>query len=370
MMYDNNIEDFGWYEVGEQRYYNKIHALYDHMENRKPIRWNVNDDIYSKYQWNQEPAQSLEELYGERAKYLRNRYDYLVLHFSGGSDSCNILETFIDNKIDLDEIVTRGSYSQSRLTTGVVAATEQYSECLTQALPLAQWAKDTHFPHVKISVVDTSNIILDYFRKNPNWADFGGAGLTPGMCVKSNLDLIDPHWKTLADRGHKVAHIVGVDKPKIFRHNQYFYTRWTDLDLGEFNSSRTTHDDYPQYIECFYWGRNAVNLQIKQLHVLKNYIKANNIPDGMFDPTQGRIYENFVASVIYNRTLPLISEHLKDPGQSLIQAKDAWFSKDTHDDAYVNWTKGTEYIGTKLSSEWFQKNKIKSFYSKPYNLGT
>lgn len=370
MIYTHNVEDYGWYEVGNRRHHNKILALYDHVRTRDPIHWNVNDEIYSQYQWDQEPAQSLEELYAERARDLRNRYDYLVLHFSGGSDSCNILETFIRNGIDLDEIVTRGSYGHSSGATGIVTASEIYSECLTQAAPLAQWAKDTHFPHVKISVIETSSIILDYYRQNADWAELGGNGLTPGMCIKSNIDLIDSNWRRLTESGKKIAHIYGVDKPKIYRHKQHFYTQWHDMLLGEFNSVKTNHQEYPQYIECFYWGRRAVTMQIKQLHVLKNFIKQHNIPDHMFDASSGRPYENFVAAVIYRRSLPLISEHLKEPGTNVIQAKDSWFAKDVYSDSYINWKKGVDYIGSQLPANWFSNGKLRGLPSKPRYLGT
>jgi len=370
MIHDHNIEDFGWYDVGNRRYYNKIHALYDHIQNRQPIHWNVNDDVYAQYQWNQEPTQSLEELYAARARDLRDRYDYLVLHFSGGSDSCNVLETFIRNRIDLDEIITRGSYSHSTGSTGVVSATDIYSECLTQAAPLAQWAKDTHFPHMKVSVVETSSIILNYYRQNPAWSELGGNGLTPGMCIKNNIDLINPNWQKLADRGLKVAHIYGADKPQIYRHKQNFYTRWKDIILGEFNSVRTNHSDLPQYIECFYWGKQTVLMQIKQLHVLKNHIKQHNLADSVFDTYLGRDYENFVAPIIYHRTLPLTIYHLKDSAKSVIQDRDAWFSKDNYSDAYLTWQKGVEHISSLLGPDWIERRGIKGLWSKAYNLGT
>jgi len=50
-------------------------------------------------------SESLDFLYALRARQLREKYDYLVLYFSGGADSTNILKTFIDNNIFLDEIV-------------------------------------------------------------------------------------------------------------------------------------------------------------------------------------------------------------------------------------------------------------------------
>jgi len=110
-------------------------------------------------------------------------------------------------------------------------------------------------------------------------------------------------------------------------------------------------------------------MQIKQLHALKNHIKQHNLADSVFDTSRGRDYENFVASVIYHRTLPLTIEHLKDSGKSAIQAKDAWFAKDTYSDAYINWQKGMEYVTSQLSTDWCEYGKIKGLWSKVYKLG-
>jgi len=86
------------------------------------LYWNANDAIFDQYKWDQEPAWSLDELYAKRAQEIRERYVYLVLHFNGSSDSGNILETFIRNRIHLDEIVTRGSPSVTTPKTGVITS--------------------------------------------------------------------------------------------------------------------------------------------------------------------------------------------------------------------------------------------------------
>ena len=373
-MYDHNLDDYGWWEVGGRVHYNKVQAIFDHESSKQPIRWNFNDADYDRYQWDVEPAQTLKELYAQRAWQLRSQYDYLVLHFSGGSDSQNILETFIDNDIHIDELVIRGSYSQTNGKAGRVSAYDGYAECLTHALPLAQWAKDHHYPHLKITVVDTTKLINNYFARTPDWIENNISGLSPGFFVKNDLDEISPHYKVLTDQGKRIAHILGVEKPQIHRHKHVFYTRWLDIHLCSFIITRGTKSQYPQFTECFYWGRNAVTMQIKQLHVLKNYIKANNIPDFVFDPKNGRATEQFVASVIYDRKLPLITEHDKEPGGSILLDRDGWFAKDPHGEAYQNWHKGVGYLETVLPKHWhsdkgFWTSGVRGIWSKPRYLG-
>jgi hypothetical protein len=103
--------------------------------------------------------------------------------------------------------------------------------------------------------------------------------------------------------------------------------------------------------------------------VLKNYIKKHNVPDTMFDLSNGRPVDNFIASVVYDRKLPLTVEHKKEANTSVIQDKDAWFLRDMHSDAYVNWRKGVEYLSTQLPSDWFDQGRIQGLWSKNYYLG-
>ena len=51
-------------------------------------------------------CKSFDELLKERCIQLRDKYNYLILYFSGGSDSETTLQSFIRSGIHLDEIVT------------------------------------------------------------------------------------------------------------------------------------------------------------------------------------------------------------------------------------------------------------------------
>ena len=385
-MYDHNLDDYGYYQLGNARYFNKVQAILDSDRCQWPLRWNYLDQEFDQHDWTQEPDVSLEDLYAARARDIRERYDYLVLHFSGGSDSCNVLETFIRAGVHLDEVLIRGSYSQVPHHRGVIAAEHGYGECISQAMPLAQWVRDNHMPHLRITLVDTTKIMLDYFGRNPDWVEHSGTILTPSFGWKACLDGISPHYRELTERGQRVAHIYGADKPNIRRRGAIFYTQWADNQVGMFAAQRNSLIDSPLHIELFYWGRRTIPLQIKQLHVLKNHIKQHATPEILFDATQasqlgldqgtaGRHSENYKASVLYRRTLPLLTEPLK-PAGSLISAVDAWFARDPYDPAYLNYQRGIEYLNTLLPRNWipdqglWSHTGINAMVSRPRYIGT
>ena len=376
MIYNHNLNDYGWYEVGHQKYYSKIQALFAAQSSKQPITYNCNDALFSQHRWDIEPVETLETLYAQRAEQIRNSYDYLILHFSGGTDSANIMETFIRNNIHLDEVCIRGSISQAaKKTGGVLEAEDQYSECTNQSVPLANWVKDHHMPHLRITVVDTVQLITDYFQNTADWIERNVDDFTPGNYVLRNLDTLSPHYKKMADSGKRVAHILGVGKPRIFKQKNYFYTYFQDRN-GTTNwlSPKDEIDSRPQYVECFYWGVNAIALQIKQLHVLKNHIKTYPESEpALLDPNQDRGWENLVASIIYRRTLPLLSEHKKNTNILILPSRDNWFAKDPHADCFKNWKKGVDYLRTLIDPSWYNENiwtsGIKALFSKPYYLG-
>ena len=386
-MNNHNLDDYGFYEVGHARYHNKIHAILESQRWNLPMRWNYLDQEFDQHDWTQEPTESLQQLYAQRAQQLRESYDYLVLHFSGGSDSNNVLETFINNNIHLDEVLIRGSYNQTGSIKGLGSASDQFGECLAQGIPLAQWVKDNHMPHLRINLIDTTPLVIDYFTKNTDWLEYSNGSLSPMQSVKSELDSMDSHYRNLAERGLRVAHIYGVDKPEIKRNKNIFYTQWRDTQILNFKFTRMSSIENPRYIECFYWGPKSIRMQIKQLHMLKAHIKANNTDDVMFDVKKavdsgidnsiaGRLVDNYKAKVIYRRTLPLLSEHLKTSEKSIIKDFDDWIIKDPHSQAFQNYKKNVDYLGVLLPEKWicdggiWSNTGIRAIYSKPRYLGT
>ena len=100
-----NADRLGYYLVGWKKFYNKTLALMESNKTGYEVKWVFNDDVYGKIDWTIPIEEPLLEIYKRRAQQLREKYDYLMLYFSGGADSAVILRTFVENNIFLDEIV-------------------------------------------------------------------------------------------------------------------------------------------------------------------------------------------------------------------------------------------------------------------------
>ena len=95
----------GYYTVGDVEFDSKIKACIYAQTNNQDVVWHFNNEIFEKYSWHIEPEKSLDELYDLRARQLRESYDYIMLSFSGGSDSNQIAESFMRQGLLIDEII-------------------------------------------------------------------------------------------------------------------------------------------------------------------------------------------------------------------------------------------------------------------------
>ena len=97
------------------KFFSKIEAIEYSNQSFLPLYFYYYDHIYDKLDWSIEPPHSLEYYYVEQAKRIRDKYDYVILCYSGGYDSTNILETFRYNNIKLDKIVVAGAFDQDTI---------------------------------------------------------------------------------------------------------------------------------------------------------------------------------------------------------------------------------------------------------------
>ena len=101
----------GVYRANGKPFFNKLEAILEVNANPGTwVEWDYHDAVFGQHQWDIEPIFDLKELYRQRALQLREAYDHVVLFYSGGVDSWNILKTFIDNNIPLDEIYMFGAF--------------------------------------------------------------------------------------------------------------------------------------------------------------------------------------------------------------------------------------------------------------------
>jgi hypothetical protein len=80
----------GYWSVDNQYYTNKVRAILAAQQSNLgygAISFHYNDEWWNQVDWNIEPDESLQELYIQRAQQLREKYETLILRFSGGADS-------------------------------------------------------------------------------------------------------------------------------------------------------------------------------------------------------------------------------------------------------------------------------------------
>ena len=183
-------DKFGFYQVGDFRTYSKFEAIEQHTKTNKKLQWNFNDTIYRSYKWDQEPEESLSELYRQRAQQIREQYDYVVLWFSGGADSTNILNAFIDNNIKLDEVASYVNYEATGDRFNHLNA-----EIYHVAAPVVNVAKEKQ-PWLQHTVIDLAALTIEYFADTSakfDWIYQVNGYVNPNAAARRDIKLKIPH---------------------------------------------------------------------------------------------------------------------------------------------------------------------------------
>lgn len=256
------------------KFHSKFAALYyaTQAKTKNTDLWFwYHEDVFSKVDITQLGKISLDTLYKERAQQLRDKYDYLILYFSGGADSHNILKTFIDNNILLDEVCVKWPkplmdnkfYTPNNLDT---RANNIWSEWDYAVAPTLEWLKKYH-PEIKITIkeyVDTSVNINKLFEENKNH------GFRSGIIKDS---IISDSEREQIDKGKTVGNIFGVDKPLLLREtsDSKVYMFFTDISLVTATRSLIN----PTGTEPFYWTADFPTLPFEQAYQLFLYYNTN-----------------------------------------------------------------------------------------------
>lgn len=290
MITELSLDWLGYYELGEEiiRTKKEVYARIKAGSKHQPVL-NFNDAIFSCFDWTQEPDphMTLWDYYRERAQQIRDNYDYVILQYSGGPDSTNVLEAFLRNNIKLDEIVNINSYDQTQIDQGLNNADYIHNVKPT----LEQFLKRHHASQTRITIIDeidmTKKIIQDADRQNGYSEVFQGSSVLfasawqfRGVWVKH----VEHVWRRIC-QGQRVCVIMGNDKTVLrVDADKRHYTYMHDLN-GPDTASYFLHDrDLQRHniVEWFYHTPDMPKLWIKQAHVLKRLVDSAKAND--FDP--------------------------------------------------------------------------------------
>jgi hypothetical protein len=268
----DNKDRYGYYTVGSYKTYSKLEAIEQHGRTGEPIHWHYNTAVYKQFDWTQEPPGSLETWYAARAQQIRNQYDYIVLWYSGGADSANILQTFVDNGIFIDEVAqfcavdeadSRDAYINHEIFVTAIPETKK----LLDSNPLY---KNTVHRLVDIGSLMKQTMLLDDNR----WDFFYKVNqyYSINSLARSRLRQTEPAYQKLIDSGKRVCFVWGVEKPVVKQTPLGWYISFRDgQDHGVTAHAQMLNRAW-EYDESFYWAPDMPALPAKQGHVLRRYL--------------------------------------------------------------------------------------------------
>ncbi len=355
-----SADKLGFYLVGWKKFYNKTLALLESKKTGYDVVWIFNDNVYGKIDWATPIEDSLLNLYKKRAQQLRDNYDYLMLYFSGGADSVNILRAFVENNIFLDEIVmqlpepVRQSFNPNDTSEGNFYAELEYS-----AVPYLNKIKNKLDPRTVIRYQDFAKPGLELLEKD-YWFD------SVPLCTNITLSGVfrqiaqnaDTHILRINERGKSVAQILGIDKPLVYFDGSNYFAYFMDTSTYhyvspvDFNDTELSKINY--HTEFFYWTPDMPEIVIKQAQLIKQQCEK--------DPwTRHMISEIFIRHISEYRPVlhPIIYPsdvtvefQTEKPSTKIKRDMDRWFWTTASEKIKNNYLEAIHYLGSNINDKY------------------
>jgi hypothetical protein len=334
-------DKFGFYQVGLHQTFSKLEAFELAERLKSTASWNFNDAVFQSINWKVEPDKDLWSMYKERARQIRDAYDYVVLWYSGGSDSHNMLLAWIAAGCKIDEIATTWNYE----------ATGEYlnhynAEITKVVLPDIKKLKESGF-EFKFRIIDISQHCLQIFD---NWSTNFEYNINFHMSVnnpaRNMFRETIPEYKNMIAAGKKVAFVWGKEKPqlRLSEDNKLYFSFCDNIDncVGP-HVQRKYHQGW--YDELFYWSPDYPLIPVKQAHVIKTFCDMS-LDKTMFEPLSVKKPYTYQANGISRK----LNMHLTDFAIKTI--------------LYPKWSNGIFCNGKagsfiySLRDEWFLKSNL------------
>lgn len=273
-----NPKKLGYYQVGSVETFSKIEAIELQMRTGHFPTWNFNKETFQRINWFDEPKESLWNLYKQKARQIRQSYDYVVIMYSGGSDTDNILKAWLEEGCRLDEIATMKAIDVNYEHLKA-EKTDWNTEGDIVVVPTIQKLRQQGYKF-KFRVIDAVDYTKRFLEKySSEYMYYSNCCFSPNNIAKSNLREIIPDYINIINSGKKLCFLWGSDKPQIeFKEGDGWYIKF--LDMIDNCISPYTQNNYNLgwYDELFYWQPDLPELLVKQAHTVKNFCQKIDEP--------------------------------------------------------------------------------------------
>lgn len=347
--------------------------------------WDFNEQVFSSYNWKTEPSESLAELYKRRAEQIRSTYDYVVVWYSSGADSDNVLKSFLNNDILVDEVACFVNYEgmkdkNSHLMNG---------EIFNIAIPKIEKYK-AQYPDLKFRLIDICQPTIDYYSdvKNMlNWHYSMNSIFNPNSTLRNRLYKNIEEWSRLRDSGKKICFVWGTDKPRVNLDqelNKYFFS-FMDIIDNAISPDWQNDNNAGEFMECFYWTPDLPEISIKQAHIVKNYLRnatvdtrfiskdKNSLGFTVINNEKYYISNTGINWLVYPEFEFNILNEFK-PSAIFWTPRDNWFYEMGENElAYTNWRTSLDALWKRVPDYWKNnpldpKKAFKNCISKKYYI--
>jgi hypothetical protein len=368
-----DLDKKGYYLVGWKKFYNKTEAVTYATKNSFEVRWVFNDNVYSKIDWTIPIEVSLKELYRTRAQQLRDKYDYVILHYSGGQDSNNVLHSFIDNNIKVDHIVIQVPEPQRKHSVSDSTEWSNYwAEIDYQAIPYLK-SLGSKIDGIKITIQDMSSTPIELLS-NDNWTEklMPGASYNLGVIARAMGQYNTRDILNVSDKGKTSCQVLGIDKPLIYFDGTDYYSFFVDQSAYHMQPLDNTMRDLFHYsvTEFFYWTPDLPEIVVKQAQEIKNACVANPLVKELFTKTtksEVGIFRTVMQSVIYDMKHAPAFQTNKPP-MDAGEVLNSWFFAGEDKSIIDNYTYAMDHLKKSINPKFFSSMGYQSISSKFYKL--
>jgi hypothetical protein len=301
------MNNSGFYIVDGINYTSKTVAALEASRKTCPMTWYFYNNIWEQFSKEKScflGKVDLDLLYKQRAQQLRDKYDYLILNYSGGSDSHNILMTFLNNNIALDEIyvtwspdVDKKVYAPNNVVRGAENLLSEWDYVLKPSL---EWLTK-NYPNIKITVKDPFNANLNTLYSDNT---FEGTGHYFGVFEMMRQNTLPDSIAEQSDKGKSVADIWGIDKPHVLFDQGKAFLYF--LDVTTYGVPRNVNL-VGGTSELFYYSIDMPELVFEQGYKVLQYFAEHRIEAEQldliklkrYDYNRYQWYNNLVKSIVY-----------------------------------------------------------------------
>jgi hypothetical protein len=358
----------GYYQVGFKRFYNKSLAFLESTRTGYVIEWIFNNDIYSVIDWTKPIEIPLTELYRLRAQQLRDTYDYIVLSYSGGADSNNILHSFIDNNIFIDEIVMYLPETDLKnLNDYDRSARNGFGEVEFEAKRHLNEYKNKINPNTKIRQFDITKSTFELL-KTDHWHEYSPTGSNCAIdCISRDHSTFE-EFKKLASlyEGKKIAHLIGTDKPLVYFDGNDYYCFFSDNNACHIRPINNLESNVLDncFTEFFYWARDFPEIVVKQAQEVKKHAEFDPHLRIMLNQIMKRHigdYRSLLHPIIYPKHTEPEFQTSKESFNKGYRKREKWFWEVADNNMKYNFQNTESYLKKILKTSKIQSINV-GFY--------